>query len=74
MTSDRIIRLKELKNLTGLSEVTIWRKEKEGLFPQRFSIGHHAIGWSLQEISDWIENQKNHARITVGGESSCALK
>ena len=35
----RIMRLSEVKAVTGLSKTTIYRFEKEGRFPSRVSLG-----------------------------------
>ena len=57
MNENRIIRLHELKKLTGLSTSTIWRKEKENTFPKRRRISKRAIGWGYNEINQWINEQ-----------------
>jgi len=49
----RIIRLREVKRLTGLHESTIYRKEKAGLFPQRVRLGPNSIGFFEDEIADY---------------------
>ena len=57
MNENRIIRLQELKILTGLSTATIWRKEKENTFPKRRRISKRAVGWMYDEISRWINER-----------------
>jgi len=57
--TDRIIDKKELSKLIPYSEVQIQRLEKKGLFPKRIKIGANRVGWSLNEINDWIETRKN---------------
>jgi prophage regulatory protein len=57
MIEDRIMRLPELKKITGLSSITLWRKEKEGIFPKRRKISKRAVGWSFTEVSQWLEKQ-----------------
>lgn len=59
MNADRIVRIRELKSLTGLSTTTIWRKEKDNTFPKRRRISKRAVGWSFNEILQWIEDQQN---------------
>lgn len=51
---NRIIRLRELKTITGLSTATIWRKEKENTFPKRRKISKRAVGWIHDEIVKWV--------------------
>jgi prophage regulatory protein len=40
----RIMRLSEVKAVTGLSKTTIYRFEKEGRFPSRVSLGERSVG------------------------------
>ena len=47
---ERIIRTKEVTELTGLSRTTLWRMEKTGEFPAKVSLGANSIGWRLSEI------------------------
>jgi len=39
------LRINEIKTRTGLSRSTIWRLEREGLFPARKRLGKRAVGW-----------------------------
>jgi prophage regulatory protein len=57
MNENRIIRLHELKTITGLSTATIWRKEKENTFPKRRKISKRAVGWTHDEVINWIDRQ-----------------
>ena len=53
---DRILRKPEVLARMGLSDPSIWRREKVGKFPQRIQLGGTAIGWRESEITEWIEN------------------
>ncbi len=55
---DRIIRAKEVQNLTGLSRTTLWRFENKGQFPRRVSLGASTVGWKLSEVQNWIEERQ----------------
>jgi prophage regulatory protein len=52
--TDRLLRLPEVTNRTGLSPVTIWRREKAGTFPARVKIGPHSVAWRESDIAVWI--------------------
>ena len=54
-TPDRIIRAKEVQQLTGLSRTTLWRLEQRDAFPKRVSLGGQSVGWKLSEVQDWID-------------------
>jgi len=56
-TGKRVIRKNELLNIIPLSDVTIWRMEKRGEFPKRFTLGGRAVGWFLDEVNEWLDEK-----------------
>jgi prophage regulatory protein len=50
----RIMRLDEVKDITGLSKTTIYRFEKEGRFPSRVSLGERSVGWFQDDIECFL--------------------
>jgi len=54
---ERIVRAKEVIELTGLSRTTIWRMERVGTFPNRVSLGVGSVGWRWSEVSAWMANR-----------------
>jgi prophage regulatory protein len=56
---DRIIMSPERRQLVPYSDMHIWRLEKAGKFPQRIKLGPNRVGWSLQEVVDWIDARKS---------------
>ena len=61
----KLIRIKELEEITGLSRTTIWRLEKNGKFPKKVKISSRLIGWRSSDIENWIKN------INKEGETKC---
>ena len=59
----RLLRFKEVREMVGLSRSTIWRMEREGLFPPRKKISRNATAWLEEEIRDWIATRKNAAHL-----------
>lgn len=55
---DRILRAKEVQDMTGLSRTTVWRLERKGQFPARVILGANSIGWRFLEVNEWILNRK----------------
>ena len=51
---DRVIRLTEVQQITGISRASIWRLEKKGLFPSRRRLSGRAIGWSEKDVQRWL--------------------
>jgi len=57
--NSRLIRLPEVKSMTGLGRSSIYTYMKEGKFPQSVQITERTIGWNETEIQDWITQRLN---------------
>lgn len=57
MLQCKIIRKKELFNLIGLSDTTVWRLERKGKFPKRLRLGAKSVGWRYTDVLSWIEKK-----------------
>ena len=53
---DRIIRLDTVRDRTGLSRSTIYRKIAEGTFPAQLKISINGTGWRESDIDRWVAN------------------
>jgi prophage regulatory protein len=51
----RILREKDVKQITGLSRVTRWRMERRGEFPRKVQLSRRAVGYLESEILDWLK-------------------
>ena len=60
---DRIVRMRELKQLIGSSNATIYRYIKRNEFPKPVQISANCVGWRLSAIEDWLKarEQKHSA-------------
>lgn len=57
-----LLRLPEVKNITGLSRASIYLFMSKGEFPKSVSIGDRAVAWVDSDIQDWIEERINLSR------------
>ena len=48
------LRPKMVYAMVGMSRSTIWRMERQGLFPGRVSLGARCVGYIASEISEWV--------------------
>lgn len=64
---DRMIRIKELVNITALSRTTLWRLERASNFPSRKQLSLGAVGWSLLEVEAWMSSRNS---IILGGSTA----
>ncbi|MFO1160078.1 MAG: AlpA family phage regulatory protein [Reyranellaceae bacterium] len=54
----RLIRLPEVRRLTGLSTPTLYRQLGTGTFPAPVKIGARAVAWRLSDVIDFIEERE----------------
>ena len=65
-----ILRLPEVRKVTGLSRSTIYSLIEQNSFPSQISIGSRAVGWISGEIDAWISGQIARSRPTGKGADS----
>jgi len=53
----KILRLRQVKEITGISRSSIYLRMKDGTFPQSVSLGPRAIGWSSNSIDQWVNDR-----------------
>lgn len=53
----RLLRFAEVKAKVGLSRTTLWRLERENLFPKRKRVGKNSIAWLEHEVDQWISRR-----------------
>jgi len=51
----KILRLKQVIEMTGLSRSTIYAYISKGLFPKQIALGERAVGWLLDDIEGWLQ-------------------
>lgn len=61
-TNDRILRLPTVLARTGLSRSTLYRKIREGTFPEQVKISIHGAGWYESQINIWIADPVRYGR------------
>lgn len=50
---DRILRLREVRRVTGLSRSTIYNRLSRDSFPKPIRLGPQSVGWRRSVIIDW---------------------
>ena len=55
MTTATLLNVKEVAEMLGLSERTVYRLSDTGNMPQPVKLGA-AVRWRRQELESWIEN------------------
>ena len=55
--SERVLRFPTIREITGLSRSTIWRKERDGTFPRHKKLSAQCVGWLSSEVTTWLQNR-----------------
>ena len=56
--AEKILRLSDVKNITGLSRSTIYAEMAKGNFPKQIQLtGARSVGWYASAINQWIESR-----------------
>jgi len=53
-----ILRMPEVKKLTGISRSSIYRMMADGIFPNSVSLGSRAVGWMVGDIRAWLQRKR----------------
>ena len=54
----KILRLKEVNEVTGVCRATMYLMRKAGKFPQPIHISPRSVGWLEEDINQWIAERK----------------
>ena len=54
--SDRILRIRTVLQLTGLSRSTLYRKVQRGEFPKQIKLSERCAGWRQSAVNAWMRN------------------
>jgi prophage regulatory protein len=57
---DKILRMRTVLERTGLSRSTIYRKMRDGTFPNRIQISEHCRGWRQSAINYWMADPASY--------------
>ncbi len=66
----RFLRLREVKQITGLSRSSIYEYMDQGHFPKQIPLGPRTVGWSSSEIYAWVDEKIERSlerETSVGG-------
>ncbi|WP_336290242.1 AlpA family transcriptional regulator [Aeromonas dhakensis] len=53
----KLIKLKEVTEMTTLSKATIYRLMSKGEFPSVVRLGPRAVAWMQSEVMKWIDSK-----------------
>lgn len=53
----KILRMPEVRRLTGLGRSSIYEMMAVGKFPRSVPIGSRAVGWMVRDIRSWLQGR-----------------
>lgn len=57
----RLLRIKEVSEISGLKLSTIWKYVKLQEFPQPFKLSMRVTVWDSNEVDEWVQKQLQRA-------------
>jgi len=60
-TTIRLLRMPTVQQMTGFSRTEIYKRMKEGTFPQSIKLGKRSIAWSSETIEAFIRDLEKEA-------------
>ena len=58
----KLLRLPQVKTITGLSKSSIYTRISEGTFPKQIPLGPRLVVWVDSDFQNWIADQVSAAR------------
>jgi prophage regulatory protein len=55
---DRFVREREREHISGVRTSTWYELMNAGLAPRPYLISARTVGWSFNELTDWVERRK----------------
>ena len=55
--SDRLLRRRQVEEITGMARSSIYRLMQDGDFPSPVRVGPAAVRWRESDITSWLESR-----------------
>jgi prophage regulatory protein len=55
----RFLSRRELRDITGLSDPTLWRLRRAGVLPEPVRLSPGRVAWRADVIEQWIETRES---------------
>lgn len=53
-SAEKILRIREVEQVSGLKKTTIYQGVKQGTFPAPVRLSVRAVGWHAAAIFEWV--------------------
>lgn len=65
--TQRLIRLRTVRERTGLAKSTIYAFVQQGRFPRPVKLGDRSSGWAESEVDSWISARLAERQVSQQG-------
>ena len=74
MAGERLLRMVDVREITGLSRATIYRYIRNETFPDRIRLGPRRVGWRESQIVRWLSGLDDPGHQTADSFTKVARK
>jgi prophage regulatory protein len=67
---ERLLRLRDVLAVVGLSRAHVYHLIKHGLFPRPIALGSNCARWVQSEVRAWVSNRIASGRATSAARTS----
>lgn len=67
---DRLLRLPQVEQVTGLKKSTLYRLMREGRFVRCVQVTPRCTAWPESQVLQWVQDRIKAAEATSGGAQS----
>ncbi|TXH67263.1 MAG: AlpA family phage regulatory protein [Thiothrix sp.] len=60
LNMDKLLKLRDVIEMTSLSKTEIYRRMAKGTFPKSCKLGDNCSRWKQSDIQAWISKQVSH--------------
>lgn len=53
----KLLRLKQVMDITGLSRSYVYELAKQGKFPKSVKLSEKSVAWVEKEVKEWVEQR-----------------
>ena len=64
---ERLLRLRDVLTIVGLSRAHVYNLIKQGLFPRPIALGSNCARWVQSEVQAWVSDSIVAARLAQAG-------
>jgi prophage regulatory protein len=66
---ERLLRLRDVVHIVGMSRAHVYNLIKQGLFPRPIALGSNCARWVQSEVQAWVSDSIATARLTPAGRA-----